>query len=48
MSSSVVDVFVGNYTDIDWDAHALWIEGRSVTEAVTIMVERGAMTRKGP
>ena len=43
MSSNVVDVFCVNYTLIDWDAHGLWIEGRSVTEAVAIMRERGVL-----
>ena len=43
MTTNVVDVFCENYTLIDWDAHALWIEGRSVTEAVTIMREKGVL-----
>jgi hypothetical protein len=40
---NVVDVFCENYTFIDWDALALWIEGRGVTEAVAILRERGAL-----
>ena len=41
MSSTVVDVFCENYVLVDWDAHALWIAGHGVTEAVAIMREKG-------
>ena len=39
-----VDVFAGNLTMIDWELHDLWIRGLSVTEAVAVMRERGALT----
>ena len=38
MSSTVVDVFCENYVLVDWDAHALWIAGHCVTEAVLLIV----------
>ena len=41
MSNTVVDVFCENYVLVDWDAHALWIAGHGVTEAVAIMREKG-------
>jgi len=43
MSSTVVDVFCENYVLVDWDAHALWIAGHGVTEAVALMREKGIM-----
>ena len=43
MSNTVVDVFCENYVLVDWDAHALWIAGHGVTEAVAIMREKGIM-----
>jgi len=43
MSNTVVDVFCENYVLVDWEAHALWIAGHGVTEAVAIMREKGIM-----
>ena len=43
MSNTVVDVFCENYVLVDWEAHALWIAGHGVTEAVALMREKGIM-----
>jgi len=40
---SVVDVFVGNYPQIDWDLYSLWVEGMSVNEAMQTLKERGVL-----
>ena len=32
-----LDVFAGNFTLIDWDIHALWIDGFTAAEAVTFL-----------
>ena len=40
---SEVDVFVENVVFIDWEVHEMWIRGLSVTEAVTLMRERGIL-----
>ena len=32
-----LDVFAGNFTLIDWDIHALWIDGFTAAEAVTLL-----------
>ena len=40
---SEVDVFSANFTLIDWELHELWVKGLSVTEAVTVMRERGIL-----
>jgi len=41
---SVVDVFVGNYPQIDWDLYSLWVEGMSFNEALQTLRERGTGT----
>ncbi|KAL1252921.1 hypothetical protein QQF64_017614 [Cirrhinus molitorella] len=38
-----LDVFVGNTTVLDEDVYQLWLDGHSVTDAVTIRVEAGAL-----
>ena len=43
MANTVVDVFCENYVLVDWEAHALWIAGHGVTEAVALMREKGIM-----
>lgn len=47
MSTSVVDVFVGNYTVIDWELYELWVEGLTVNEAIHMLREQGALNRQG-
>lgn len=39
MSAEVVDVFVGNYTDIDWDLFELWVNGYEVSEALSFIAK---------
>ena len=39
-----VDVFVQNFTTVDWELHELWIKGLSVSEAVSALKERGVLT----
>lgn len=41
---SLVDVFVGNYPQIDWTLYSLWVEGLSVAEAMQKLRERGLVT----
>ena len=41
---SLVDVFVGNFPQIDWTLYSLWVEGLSVTEAMQKLRERGLVT----
>jgi len=41
---SVVDVFVGNYPQIDWDLYSLWVEGLTVSEAIQTLKEKGVIT----
>jgi len=44
---SVVDVFVGNYTVVDWELYALWVEGLTVTEAIQMLREQGVLSQPG-
>jgi len=44
---SVVDVFVGNYTVIDWELYALWVEGLTVSEAIQMLREQGVLSQPG-
>jgi len=37
------DVFVENFTLIDWELHEQWIKGLTVSETVAVMKERGIM-----
>ena len=41
---SLVDVFVGNFPQIDWTLYSLWVEGLSVAEAMQKLRERGLVT----
>ena len=41
---SLVDVFVGNFPQIDWNLYSLWVEGLSVGEAMQKLRERGLVT----
>jgi len=41
---SLVDVFVGNFPQIDWTLYSLWVEGLSVAEAMPKLRERGLVT----
>ena len=41
---SLVDVFVGNFPQIDWTLYSLWVEGLSVAEAMQKLMERGLVT----
>jgi len=47
MSGTVVDVFVGNYTVIDWELYELWVEGLTVNEAIHMLREQGALNQAG-
>lgn len=38
---SEIDVFVGNYTLINWDIYELWIQGLTIPECVTYLREKG-------
>ncbi len=38
-----VDVFVENFTSIDWELHELWIRGLSAADAVGVMKDRGIL-----
>eukprot|EP00095_Tigriopus_kingsejongensis_P010435 maker-scaffold294_size218657-snap-gene-1.21 protein:Tk10435 transcript:maker-scaffold294_size218657-snap-gene-1.21-mRNA-1 annotation:"acidic fibroblast growth factor intracellular-binding" len=40
---SVMDVFVTNFTVIDWELQELWLGGLGTSEAVAVMRERGAL-----
>ena len=44
---SVVDVFVGNYTVVDWELYALWVEGLTVSEAIQMLREQGVLSQPG-
>ena len=44
---SVVDVFVGNYTVIDWELYALWVGGLTVSEAIQMLREQGVLSQPG-
>ena len=39
-----MDVFVGNFPQIDWTLYSLWVEGLSVAEAMQKLRERGLVT----
>lgn len=44
---SFVDVFVGNYTIIDFDLYDLWLRGLSVNEAVIVLQRKGVLQSTG-
>lgn len=44
---SFVDVFVGNFTIIDFDLYDLWLRGLSVNEAVAVLQRKGVLQSSG-
>ena len=41
---SLVDVFVGNFPQIDWTLYTLWVEGLSESEAMQNLKKRGLVS----
>ena len=41
---SLVDVFVGNFPQIDWTLYTLWVEGLSESEAMQNLRKRGLVS----
>eukprot|EP00061_Rhincodon_typus_P007308 g28887.t1 len=42
-----LDVFVGNTTLIDKDVYQLWLDGYSVSDAVSIRIQSGILEQSG-